>query len=600
MAVTVATAVAAAAAAAKPAGVPPGIPPLDPDEVHGEDAGPLMCQVSPGAPLASVLSPSHRVHAGDPNIRFSPTPGGPDHVEEEAPRANTEAVAAEPASPTGAQVEMLPHCDACGEQLQLVAGRLAQDAAYYMNNCAHVLSRRCLRKHIQAAVSLPEATQSSVFCPIPECRTAVASCDLLNFISREQNEKLLSAEMRLFLAADETVSYVQCPGCKAVIERDTTDVRVPDQPGYEIDGRMVSKEQYEHHLSWRFRCRACSTVFCASCGAVPYHRGLLCHQTDSALPVCRFCDERPAPGDTVCSSTECRQRDQKACQRVLQCGHLCHGVRGESNCPPCLKPGCTQATRSGRDWCSICYSEELRAAPVVTLCCNHTFHHECLRQRLLKKWPGPRISFGFLNCPECGHGIRHPAFSDLLSEMWRFRNEVRIKAMQRLRHEKLDRDPAVSDPKGAHYNDPAGYALEVLSYYQCYVCEKAYFGGVKRCEPHQEERARYNPSELVCANCLPFKSLQRCKLHGSEFVEYKCKFCCSVAQWFCWGSTHFCAQCHRLQERGEFVTKRKPSELPQCKGKAHCPLGIDHPPNGSGEFSLGCAICRDLRQTQNA
>lgn len=31
---------------------------------------------------------------------------------------------------------------------------------------------------------------------------------------------------------------------------------------------------------------------------------------------------------------------------------------------------------------------------------------------------------------------------------------------------------------------------------------------------------------------------------------------------------------------------------PQCKGKASCPLGIDHPPNGFEEMSLGCSRCK--------
>lgn len=31
---------------------------------------------------------------------------------------------------------------------------------------------------------------------------------------------------------------------------------------------------------------------------------------------------------------------------------------------------------------------------------------------------------------------------------------------------------------------------------------------------------------------------------------------------------------------------------PQCKGKDTCPLGIDHPPNGFEEMSLGCSKCK--------
>jgi hypothetical protein len=42
---------------------------------------------------------------------------------------------------------------------------------------------------------------------------------------------------------------------------------------------------------------------------------------------------------------------------------------------------------------------------------------------------------------------------------------------------------------------------------------------------------------------------------------------------------------------GDYLTKKKREDLPKCDGKRKCPLGIDHPPNGT-EFALGCALCR--------
>jgi hypothetical protein len=43
--------------------------------------------------------------------------------------------------------------------------------------------------------------------------------------------------------------------------------------------------------------------------------------------------------------------------------------------------------------------------------------------------------------------------------------------------------------------------------------------------------------------------------------------------------------------QGDYLTKKKKSELPVCPGPDQCPLGVDHPPNGT-EFALGCGICR--------
>jgi hypothetical protein len=35
-----------------------------------------------------------------------------------------------------------------------------------------------------------------------------------------------------------------------------------------------------------------------------------------------------------------------------------------------------------------------------------------------------------------------------------------------------------------------------------------------------------------------------CPKHGTDYLEYKCRYCCSVAVFFCFGTTHFCNACH--------------------------------------------------------
>ena len=79
--------------------------------------------------------------------------------------------------------------------------------------------------------------------------------------------------------------------------------------------------------------------------------------------------------------------------------------------------------------------------------------------------------------------------------------------------------------------------------------------------------------------------IKDCKVHGSSNIDFKCKFCCSIALWFCWGTTHFCDPCHRIAGR---------NNVKECKGLGKCDLGKaleNHPPNGS-EYALGCNICR--------
>ena len=35
-----------------------------------------------------------------------------------------------------------------------------------------------------------------------------------------------------------------------------------------------------------------------------------------------------------------------------------------------------------------------------------------------------------------------------------------------------------------------------------------------------------------------------CARHGEQYIEFKCRFCCSIATFFCFGHTHFCEKCH--------------------------------------------------------
>ena len=133
---------------------------------------------------------------------------------------------------------------------------------------------------------------------------------------------------------------------------------------------------------------------------------------------------------------------------------------------------------------------------------------------------------------------------------------------------------------------------------------------------------QYDPTELVCGGCSDVTSAQMCPKHGTDFLEYKCRYCCSVAVFFCFGSTHFCNPCHDDFQR---VTNIPKTDLPTCpagnitykieyyhkvnqcfslmygllsgpKAKQlegdECPLHVKHPPTGE-EFALGCGVCRN-------
>lgn len=53
-----------------------------------------------------------------------------------------------------------------------------------------------------------------------------------------------------------------------------------------------------------------------------------------------------------------------------------------------------------------------------------------------------------------------------------------------------------------------------------------------------------------------------------------------MAQWFCWGNTHFCDNCHKRQIAGEYISRLAKDKLPKCEGKDKCPVGGEHGGNG--------------------
>lgn len=97
---------------------------------------------------------------------------------------------------------------------------------------------------------------------------------------------------------------------------------------------------------------------------------------------------------------------------------------------------------------------------------------------------------------------------------------------------------------------------------------QAYYGGEARCDAEVGEN--YDPTELVCGACSDVARAQMCPKHGTDFLEYKCRYCCSVAVFFCFGTTHFCNPCHDDFQRVTNLTK---TELPHCpagKLPSHC------------------------------
>ncbi|XP_043660407.1 E3 ubiquitin-protein ligase highwire [Drosophila teissieri] len=327
-----------------------------------------------------------------------------------------------------------------------------------------------------------------------------------------------------------------------------------------------------------------------------------------AVGRCRFCGLTGNSGlleiGNVCADAQCQEYAANSCLKTKPCGHACGGVTGERKCLPCLQHVChtrenelaeeqrdPKLTQDADDMCMICFVEALSCAPSIHLECGHVFHYHCCKAVLEKRWSGPRITFGFSLCPICKADIQHPLLADILEPINGLKQDVKRKALMRIKYEGVVKDTNSKDVNMTQL------AMDRYAYYVCFKCQKAYYGGEARCDAEIGEK--FDPEELVCGGCSDVARAQMCPKHGTDFLEYKCRYCCSVAVYFCFGTTHFCDTCHDDFQRLTNIPKVK---LPQCpagpKAKQllgdECPLHVMHPPTGE-EFALGCGVCRNAQ-----
>ena len=380
--------------------------------------------------------------------------------------------------------------------------------------------------------------------------------------------------------------------------------------------KKISKEAAEDYASHRCRCGFCKRDFCVSCFAKPYHLGKTCEEFKNYVQAkrCRFCDNKiksnnKGPDEDVCNEKECTERYKIAGKKKLKCGHKCFGVDGEKQCPPCIDNECKeyggQFDQNKDTYCVICYSEGLGSSPIAVLSCGHYVHYTCIKKRLENKWIGPRITFNHCLCPGCNKWYDCKSLPDIqkmIDENKKLYEEIKAMSIKRLKFEGLDKDPRLTDKKSPWYGKEVEFALKRLSYYLCYVCKKPYFAGRKDCgnDPgmdNDDPNVQFKPEECVCgkdANLSGIPGVKDCPKHGKDYIEYKCRFCCKIASWFCWGKTHFCEDCHKRQCAGDYVSKYPIEKLPKCD-KKKCEVGGNHPPNGN-EYALGCSLCRNFEE----
>jgi len=477
-------------------------------------------------------------------------------------------------------------------------------------------------------------------------------------------EQELESDRRFF--ADPPDDYVRCPVCHVVYAVHTsrpstpTDVQtaqptlIPASYSKELPrGANLGLEEATRHMHRsRFRCAQCDMDFCR-CGVSPYHWGWSCdgwqkHElaTAQVCPVgsCRWCSQpcmaklrrAESLASACCGNDEgidlkrfppslsCAEKERRACgKRHRDCGHWCGGVRGESQCLPCLRPECQKKACSstapppqtsggtvqvlpqasklpdGEDWCAICWTESLNGAPCIRLTCGHVLHQHCVEAMVRKGHTGGRrLTFKSIRCPLCQGIMGHPTIDAIVTPQYNMYQKVRRKALQRWVVEQRRPLPRPNDPSDE--DKIATLAMTKMAFYECSQCNEPYYGGEVECGQQEEEEDDLDDDvqaalamELVCRGCASKGQLQ-CPEHGTEFLGWKCRYCCErEAHYFCFGTTHFCYVCHDLWQTG-VEQRRKLQAGKPCLGKDRCIFGGRHPPgcrNGRDEYALGCTIC---------
>lgn len=252
------------------------------------------------------------------------------------------------------------------------------------------------------------------------------------------------------------------------------------------------------------------------------------------------------------------------------------------------------------DWCPICWTETVGAAPAIRLSCGHVLHHHCAEAMVRKgNCGGRRLTFKSIRCPLCQAIMQHPSINNIIAPQLTMYQKVRRKALQRWVVEQ--RQPLSKPGHPGDEDRLASLAMHKMTFFECSQCQEPYYGGEVECadmngeeeEDLDEDVQAALAMELVCRGCASKGQLQ-CPEHGTEFLGWKCRYCCErEAHYFCFGTTHFCYVCHDLWQTG-VEQRRKLQAGKPCLGKERCIFGGRHPPvcrNGRDEYALGCTIC---------
>jgi hypothetical protein len=290
-------------------------------------------------------------------------------------------------------------------------------------SCTHEFCSIHLSQYINKLVA--DGLPIDMKCPSNKCYRTIQPFEIKTILSSIDYERWETACFNAW----SNDNMITCPNSRCNSRISMQTIAPPSDLGEikecDDDGKLLNENTYRHFLQHRIRCRECHTNFCSNCKTTPYHKGFDCDEwvNYKGARKCRFCEEplteensrevatgTPKTLADVCNEEDCVSRAEIACHKFLPCGCACGGVKDEKTCLPCLE----HKLNVKEDFCAICYTEALGAAPCIQLGCNHVIHFACAKTKLTAGYTGARITFGFLDCTVCRAQMVHPSLTALL------------------------------------------------------------------------------------------------------------------------------------------------------------------------------------------
>ena len=435
-------------------------------------------------------------------------------------------------------------------------------------SCQHSYCVECINRLIISQIEQENVVQ--LLCPI--CLKPLTNVEI-NHIDPMYLNIINERSSALLLSGKETTT---CPSC---------GLEFFYEPGFRADlttdsaGNKIRPEALECLRLNRCTCCRCQKNFCVSCKSLPFHDGYTCAENQLIADgiVCRFCGKpvlngvNIQPAMRICNDPLCRQYMKQCCTHVLECGHPCCGLRNEKKHLPC-------AECDYNALCCYC-GDPLSTKPSIEFKCGHFSHVECVEGHLKtcslqKKIVLPKCAY-----PGCNEFPSHPLIDARITPYVEIARKIDVMIRHHMEIEKTADDPHVKNPDDAdYYQQPLKYARTTFLFFMCDKCHEPYYGGHKECGLEEAPEGQ----QYICNKCGKI-GLEQCPKHGMEGMIYKCFFCCNIAVWFCWGTTHFCDACHNRH------VQAMKGPWPKCNGKCQF---APHPPNGQKQKFGMCAICQ--------